>query len=295
MTGIGDTVREGFADTPTVKVATGTYVSAAGSQVVVSMGDSTATMPLHSAAWPMPGERVVCANLDGRWLCFGPESPRQQWGIVHATGTGTATVEYPPGSGVTASMLVPRGDSPAPGDFALLDWANGGVIVRLYGAEPEPVVVDPPPTPASPQQTRLFRAVDAGTADGTGRWIRSELYARSSPQGAAAWFYGTSIRDAVGSRTVLGGRIRIELLSPDYPGDVLLGYHTLTSKSGVPDINAASVRDLDDGWQPLPLAIARALAADGRGVSFRTNSGGASSYKSLAQDPLSGQVEITYR
>lgn len=295
MTDLGEVLVRELENVPTVRVVVGTYVGANGSQVVVSIGEASTLMALHSAAWPMPGERVVCVNLDGHWMCFGPEQPRQQWGVVLAVNVSRATVEYPPGSGVSAELLIPRGDTPQPGDFALIDWANGGVIVRLYTDQPPtpPSPVDPTP-PSSKPVTRIFRARAAGTADGNGSWIRDELYARTTPQGASAWFHGTQVRDAVGSKTVLAGRIYIPVLSPG-SGDILLGYHTLTGKTGVPGISASEVVKPDGGWFPLPLPIAQALASTGRGVSFRTNSGGAPVYKSLAQDPLSGQVEITYR
>lgn len=291
---LGETLAREFESVPTVKVVTGLYVGAQGSQVIVSLADVSTVMPLHSAAWPMPGERVVCVNLDGHWMCFGPEQPRQQWGVVLTVGATTASVEYPPGSGVTADVLIPRGDTPAAGDFALLDWANGGVIVRLYGGEPAKPPPAEPTAPATVPQTRIFRAVDAGTADGNGAWISDILFARTTPQGAAAWFHGSQVADTVAGKTVLGGRIYVPIRTVG-SGDILLGYHTLTSRSGVPGIAAGSVEKPTGGWHTLPLPVAQALAATGRGVSFRTNSGGAPSYKSLAQDPLSGQVEITYR
>lgn len=296
MTELADVIRAGLSDTTTVRIVTGIYVEPSGSQVVVSIGESAAPMPLIAAAWPMPGERVLCANLDGRWLCFGSETPRQQWGKVISVGAGNAVVEYPPGSGVRATMLTPAGETPAVGQFALLNWANGGVVVRLYGGVPAPRPTPEPTAPATNPVTRVFRASDAGSADGNGRWIANELFARTSPQGAAAWFYGTAVRDAVGSRTVTGGRIYIPIRTIG-SGDILFGYHTLLTKQQgrVPDILAASVQKPAGGWHTLPIEVAQGLAGAGRGVSFRTNSGGAPSYKSLAQDPLSGQLELTFR
>lgn len=292
---MGEQLARELERVPTVRVVVGTYQGANGSQVVVAMGEASTLMSLHSASWPMPGERVVCVNLDGRWMCLGPERPRQRWGVVTALpGSGMTTVEYPPGSGTTANVLLPKGDVAQVGDFALLDWANGGVVVRLYGAAPSAAPAPEPVAPASKPATRLFRARLAGTADGDGTWIRDDLYARTFPQGAAAWLYGDQIAQAVGSRTVTSGRIYIPILSPG-SGDILLGYTTLSSKSGVPGIASGQVVKPGGGWFPLPLAVAKALAGSGRGVSLRTNSGGAPVYKSLARDPKSGQVEITYR
>lgn len=296
---LGEVIATMKDETPTVRAFIGRYTGNSGERVVAVTDDGQEIDAAKIGDWPQPGDQVHIVNIAGTWFCLGSTKPKQHWGRVTSVLTGRAVVEYPKGSGVTATLLTPRGVDPVVGNDVLIDWSNGGVITAIYGEEPEkpePPKVVVPDEPVKKTTKQVFRATWTGTANPSNWWFSNDLWTKhgSGQNNRGCWGYGSRIKNAIKSgRTIKKARLYVPVRSGNGNGTTL-SYHTLTGPSGSPSPGGSTSIALRQGWNTIPNALAQALISGGPGRGLMVAGGAGSSYYGIATNGMSGALELTW-
>lgn len=287
---LGATIAAGDASQQ-VQFAAGVFQRAASGMAVVLLDG--VEIPMRTTQWPQPGEDVYVACLAGTWVVLGPASPKARTGRVTSVLTGAAVVEYPEGSGVTASLLTPSGMTPVVGDKVLIDWANGGVIVQRYSTQQETLPGAPPAPPAAQPQTAVFRAAWSGSVTNAGYWTAgSDVYAVVRGGGRGAWGYD-SIKGAVpAGKTIQRARLFLPLTK--LGSALTLGYHGNAAPSGPVTLSGGVAHTPVAGWQEIPASLAQQLIGGGPAQGLAIEGGSGTVVAGVGRDGMSGSLELTW-
>jgi hypothetical protein len=275
---------------------------ASGDMAYVDVDDNRVPASVVSAYYPIPGEEVRMMKIGSTLLILGPLRPRSRTGRVSAVGTTDAIIEYPPGSGVTKTMGIPKGYSPTVNDAVLIDWDSGGTVDQVVTKTPDYTAPEAPkpPTgtaPIAPKKvTKLFRAhSDSGTYQ-NGQWWQSQIWASASTSGA--WFYGNTIKDTIPDNARIIS-VRLHLLPVSLSGNPpILRAHTHASRPGGGVNFSSETQTLSadrDGVVTINNGFGDFLKSNTGGVGF--DHGGYNKYKALSgpgKHPDSGALEITW-
>lgn len=269
----------------------GTFVSQDGPVATVDCSGrrvqvkSTTTVPV------LPSDPVRLERRGSQLVMTGPTVPRAVTGRVTVDGD-PATVEYPDGSGVTATLTVADGVTVAVNDIVLLDWASGGMVVAIITS---PVATEEPEDPGSVgggERTVEFRALDSGSYESPYGWRTNQVW--SSASNIGAWFYGTQIRDTIPDAAEIRGAW-IYLPPPiRLLGARPFGRHTASTKpGGSVTITNTSTLAGTSGLVPIPTSHVDYLKANNGGLGFGL--GGWNIWPGTQADGRSGLLRVTYR
>lgn len=281
-------------DAPATRLEVGVFQRQASGSAVVLLGSPPVEISMRATQWPQPGDEVHVACIAGSWVVLGPVKPKARTGRVTSVLTGAAIVEYPEGSGVTASMLTPTGMALATGDKVLVDWANGGIIVQRYSAQQEAAQPTPPPPPAGAPTTAVFRAAWSGSVTNAGFWTGgSDVYSVVRGGGRGCWGY-SAIKPAVpAGKTVQRARLFLPLSREG--STVTLGWHSLAQPSGAASLSGGVAGfDPSNGWQDIDVALAQQLIGGGPAQGLCIEGGSGTVVVGQGRDGMSGAVELTW-
>jgi hypothetical protein len=254
----------------------------------VANGDATGRVPAQvmTAYRPEIGERVFLLAVSGAFYLVGPAMPKPARGTVTQvspsavtldTDMGPVTATYDAGVTLSASQVVK------------LLWSEGAHVVGVLAAPPIPPAPPPSPIAAATTHIDVFQPLDAGSFS-DGSWRQQQPRAADGVLGA--WFYGSKIRDSL-----LGAPVsRVELWSTLTQRDGAapnIGLHSHAAKpAGPPTITTATPIPVPErGWVQLPVSFGQYLANTDGGIGL--DHGGTNTFRSLADDPMSGALRIT--
>lgn len=275
--------------TPTESLV-GVFVSQDGPVATVDVADVRVQVKSVTTVPVLPSDPVRLERRGSQLVMLGPTVPRAATGRVTVAGS-PATVEYPNGSGVTATLTVAKGVTTAVNDIVLLDWSSGGMIVAVITS---PAVVTPPPPSSGPSTRRYtqdFTARDSGAYQSGYGWRTNEVW--SSASNIGAWFYGSKIADTipddasiVSAKIYLPAPIRLLGARP-------FGRHTAASQpSGPVAITNTSTLAGTSGWVPIPTSHLDALKTAPGGLGFGL--GGYNVWPGTQDDGASGTLRVVY-
>lgn len=284
-----DATEEKLAQIPVQESIVAQLVEQDGAIATVIQGNST--LQVRSAAPTLPpGSAVRLERRDGQLILIGPANPPSTVGLIFTIGT-TCTVEYPPGSGVTAVLPRDAGYSPTVGDTVLLSWTDqGGFIVGKWSTSPTAKVPDLPPVAPAQTYDQVFTAIDSGSYQGGYGWRTNEVW--SSASNIGAWFYGTKIHDSIpDSALILNAWIYLPLRQQ--VGAAPFGRHGYDYKPGG-SLGFAGITDLGarSGWVAIPTSLIDHLKANVGGLGY--DIGGYNIWAGTQQDGQSGAVRVIY-
>lgn len=277
----------------TVSVRGARYVGVQSGLALVDMGDQRFPVPFKSGGFvPQIGEAVWVESVDGSLFMAGPVAGKPGVGVVSTIAGDQVTVSTDFGD-----FTMPyTGEAPTSGDTVGISWSSAPWCALLSTSVDSG---EPPPATGGgggAVKSITFRAQWAGTTHTNGDWWQAQVWAADNNVGA--WGYGNTIRDTIpAGAEFISLQVYINrtqrLGSP--PNWAL---HNLESRSGVPSFSGlAAWHPAGNGWQTPPDAASwfAALKAGGaaRGVGF--NHGGYNKFASLAQDALSGALNISWR
>lgn len=283
---------EALAKIVTTESLVGVFVSQQGAVATVDVAGvrlevkSTTTVPV------LPSDSVRLERRGSSLVMTGPTSPRAVTGRVTVAGN-PATVEYPDGSGVTATLPVATGLTVDVDAIVFLDWASGGLVVAVIEAPVQPEPPDPPPgEDAGPKVvTREFDAVDSGSFQSGYGWRTNDVW--SSASNIGAWFYGTQVKDTIPD----GAKIRKAWIYLPRPIRLLgarpFGRHTAEKKPGGSlSITDTSTLGKTSGLVEIPTSLVDFLKANDGGLGFAL--GGYNIWPGTQKDGRSGQLRVEY-
>lgn len=281
-------VAEQFARVPEQQSLVGTFVSQSGAVAQVVQGDSLLAVK-SSAQGLIPGDSVRLERRGGDLILLGPVRDRATTGRV--TVTSPLTVEYPNGSGVTATLTKNSSYSPVVNDVVLIDWSSGGSVVCKLDAVPTTTTPDTPATAAPKTFDVTFTALDSGAYQSGYGWRTNDVWSSASNLGA--WFYGSKIRDTIpDAATILTARIFLPL--SQQLGAAPFGRHaSATRPGGAVSFSATSTLSSLTGWVSIPTTLIDHLKSNTGGLGF--DYGGYNIWRGTQKDGLSGAVRVTYK
>lgn len=288
----GAAIAAGDNGAPT-RLEVGRFQRQESGSAVVLVGEPPVELTMRATQWPQPGDEVHVACIAGTWVVLGPVKPKARTGRVTSVLTGSAIVEYPEGSGVTASMLTPTGMTLATGDKVLIDWSNGGIIVQRYSTQQEKPSTTPPPPPTGAPTTAVFRAAWSGSVTNAGYWTGTDVYSVVRGGGRGCWGY-SSIKPAVSAgKTLLAARIFLPLTREG--SLVTIGWHTLEQPTGTATLSGGVPNfDPSNGWQDLDPALAAQLLGGGPAQGLCIEGGSGTVVAGQGRDGMSGALELTW-
>lgn len=270
-----------------VKILQGTFVAATGGACTVDVAGSRIPAILGTSFVPEVNEAVFVWNVDEQFFVMGPIATKPDRGTVQSVSGGLVTLTTALGTTVTCPYA---GTTPSAGQIMKILW-HGGPFAMLMSTSPAGNT--PPVAPGTPavSHTDTFTAIDAGSY-GSGRWWTSQVYASDSNLGA--WFYGSKIADTIPSSAVISsiqvfipGGSQIQGSAPNF------ALHPYGSNPGVsPSFSGATAVSVAPGWVALPASFATALKSGGGSAGIGVAHGGYNIFPSLAQDGMSGALQI---
>lgn len=281
------------ASMPKTAAKLGVFVDRVGNLVRVNTGGTTVTLPFVGLSLPPAGHSVQMQQTNGQMVVTGPARPLPGKGILTATGSPRATVTA---WEVEYSLPYMGSYTPVLNDEVAITWTtDGGLITGSLSAPPKPIVVEAPqPAPdPGPQQYHPapFTAVDAGSFQ-AGRWTKADVWASDSLTGF--WFYGPAIKDTIPDGAVINSAaIYLSPTRQQFAAPNLQAHNASTRPPGEPAfVGGQHQPGGRSGWQPIPVAFVDFLKGNDGGIGV--NHGGYNVFRSLAQDSLSGALDISY-
>ena len=294
-----DSVRAQVAQTiPAVSTETATFIRFDGAMCVVR----DALGVEQSWRWagtviPAPGDSVQIQSTDGQHVVLGRTLPTPTQGTVAAVSATALTINVVVGpSPITAAFM---GAPPAVGDVVALSYGYEGFIAmgRASYTPPKVEVPTEPAPPAVKSHTKLFRATVMGNwyrgSWGSGRGIVSDGRNTGIHYGPVL---GATLPD---DAEIVSGRIYLPTDQVRYP--LAPGIQALAAAPPAADgVGASGILAARSGWVGVQIGILEQLRVGNRGLRiFRRDDGSGNGthdiYKSLAADPMSGALEITWR
>lgn len=261
---------------------------------------------------PVVGSEVLVENVAGRAYAMGYVWPHARPDVVEVTDEEAYTPDANDDPVLLPGHLTAeaRGHEykvrylpsyvPTVGDQVAVSWDTpNGLVIGI--AAPAVGVAPPPPPPVAASGVTPVRATDAASWVG-GAWGKSEViqgdYGWGNHNGS--WFYGGGLVGVSGA-TVRYARIRLNRVrgGADYgPGeDIHIWVHRSGWRPGgdVARIGSAYIvkAPLGIGWFELPASMIQTLIDGGSG-GLSISGGPYAKFASLAQDPESGLLEITW-
>jgi hypothetical protein len=292
-----DAVAQALGDITSVDVSViGVFagVNADGNQALVNVDDRQLIVPPLGPTWPIVGDRVRLLRAGKMTLMLGTVQQRSTLGRVTDVGSPKCTIEYPPGSGVTDLMSMPKGATPEVGDLVVICWDGEAArtvisIVSSQTDQPKPPDPSGPPVQTTGRQT--FTAADSGSFQ-NGRWWTNQVYASASNR--SAFFYGSKIADTIPDEATIDS-ISVFLSPTRNSGNQpRIGTHGYTSNPGsAPTIgNFVSLANAS-GWVALPTPFGDLLKTGAQwGVGF--DGAGFAIFKGTQQDGQAGALDIAW-
>jgi len=281
------TVRKKLAGLPSVARLVGTFVSTDGVRAVVDVGGGR--IPADMTGYvPEVGEQVFALFIDGTATVIGSTVPKPGKGTVASapldnlvavdTIVGRITVPYAAGLSLSAGQTVKLGA------------ANDGLFVyAVMSTSPPPQAPPSPPSSGGKVQTQVFMPIDAGSY--RAGWWTNQVYASDTNVGA--WFYGSQIADTIpDGATIQSIAINISISSLSYQAPNF-GVHGSATRPGVAvGLSQLTAIAIANGWVALPIGFGNYLKAAVGGIGI--NHGGYAILNSLAADPASGALRISW-
>jgi hypothetical protein len=282
---------------PTVGTLTATYISTnTDGTVQVDFGGGPVTIYSAGLSTPLPGVGVRVIRLNGFTLMLGVVKPQPAFGVVVATGTPTLTVELPDGTTSQIPYLTSY-VSPAMNDVVLISWPDGPVIVGKLAAAPTSDYIPPTGGGSGATQVMEFVADDSGNfyIPG-GSWNYNDPWASS--QNTGAFFHSAiagSIPDSANVSLVELYVTEFYSMFPNVQSSV--GLHSLTSKSGNPNVRSATPISAGSGWKTLPNSFGDALktgAATSLGFASVPSATSYRKFRGRGSGAQEGKIRITF-
>lgn len=280
-----------LARIPAVESLPATFVSQSGAVAVVDQGGARLQVKSASPVACLPGDPVRLERRGADLVLVGPSAPRSVIGLVVTAGD-PATVEFPAGSGQTATLPVAVGVTVSVGDLVLINWESFGLVVCQVAAPSSPTPPDAPPAASGQRLTQTFTAVDCGSYQG-GNWWTREVWASTNNTGA--WFYGAKIQDTIPDSAVIVSASMWLPARQNLYGAPQLGVHGSAGKpAGNVSWGALTSFAGDSGQVSIPTSWIDSMKVSGGGVVVKA---GASYniYRSLDADGNSGAITVTYQ
>lgn len=291
---LGERIAGRLADQPTVSTDVGTVRRRVSSAVSGVLLDGV-EIEMRTPQPVQVDDEVYVACLNGAWFVLGPTSPKALSGRVLSVMSGSAVVEYPDGSGVSASFMTPNGMTLANGDRVLLSWELGGVVAQRFGT-PTPVTPPAPPEPPpAPPQTAVFRAAWSGSVTDAGFWLQgTDVFSRVRGGGRGLWGYRGIKETIPAGKTPTAARLFTPLTAQG--GAVSLGWHTLQQRDGAGTTlqGAVGLGGLANGWQDVPVALINNLLGGGPAYGLGIEGASGAVVAGVGRDGMSGALEITW-
>lgn len=289
-----DALATALQGVPNVSTIIGVYAGNDGTSALVNVDDSRQSVPALGGVWPIVGDRVRLLRVNQSLFLLGPVQQRANLGRITVVGSPKCTVEYPPGSGVTQMMGVPKGSSPAVGDSVVIEWggeAASTVVAVISSGTDQPTPADPSGPPASSSGQQTFTAADSGSFQ-NGRWWTNQVYASASNK--SAFFYGSKIADTIPDGATIDS-IRVFLSPTKNSGNQpRIGTHGyLSNPGGSPTISNLISLPSASGWVGLPTSFGDLLKTGAQlGVGF--DGAGYAIFRGTQQDGQAGALDISW-
>ncbi|MFC5930938.1 hypothetical protein D6T64_12150 [Cryobacterium melibiosiphilum] len=296
--GNADVVARKLEAIPTISTMTARYDSTnADGTVNVDFGAGLVTVYSAGFSTPLPGAGVRVLRLNGFTLMLGVVKPQPSYGEVIATGTPNITVRLT--NGVELSLAYLNSYlNPAIGDVVLISWEGHGMVIGSPTAIPEPPVEYVPPNDAAPSpasSAREFVAVDSGNFYTGGGWNYTDPWSSASNTGA---FFHNDIAGSIPDSAAISlVEFYVTETYNQHPNVLAkVGLHSLTGKSGNPNIRNSVDISAGTGWKVLPNSFGDALKTGAAlGLGFPTVPGGVSYHKFRGRGSgPDGMIRITF-
>lgn len=284
------------SDVPSSATETATFVRFDGPMCVVTDGLGVE----QSYRWagtviPAPGDSVQVQNSGGKHVVLGRTLPTPTQGTVKAVSATTLVIDVAVGpSPIEAAFTYPN---PAIGDKVALTYGFEGFLATgRTSFSPPPPPPSPPPPAVTQTYRHVFRALQAGNWF-HGRWEDGRPIVSDGRNGG--YHYGTVLGATLpDAAEIVAGRIYLpteQVLFPLAPG-----IQALDAPPPVSDgVGPAGVLGARSGWVDIDRGILEQLRIGNRGIKLYRRpdpvNGTWDIYKSLASDPMSGALEITWR
>lgn len=242
---------------------------------VVNIAGGEVSVPMVGDA-PYPGDTVWVGWLGQNPICLGPV-PKATTGTV--TGAGAAGFVTVLGDDNRSYTVPYTGTAPADNARVAMLWPAKGLLVGAMSADAPGVVPIAPPSsggggaPGGSSTGKMtFNPTESGTYNGSSWYGDGFVGCSASEQGA--WFYGNQIADTIpDDATITVARIHIDEYFNRYPSSLArLGTHTLTSKSGAP--NVTGTLDIPRGSGDRDIRMYADALKTGAAKGIGTNHGG---------------------
>lgn len=282
-------IADALAKVPVVESIVGVFVSQDGPVATVDVAGRRLSVKAATQLQVLPNDPVRLERRGPDLVVTGPTVNRSTLGRVTVSGN-PATVEYPNGSGVTASLPVVAGVTVSVNNTVLIDWASGGTVTGVVVSPVTPTVPETP-TPDAGQTVTVQLFADQSGSYGSSWWT-DQVWASSSYVGG--WFYGTKIKDSIpDTAVILAASIYLPAVSTfgDPPN---FGIHNQAVRpAGSLTVSSTVALSPRVGEVPLPTSWFDTLKTSDGGVGV--NHGGRNVYRSVGADGNSGRLTVTYR
>lgn len=296
--GNADVVARKIEAIPNISTLTARYDST-NTDGTVNVDFDAGLVTIYSAGFstPLPGARVRVLRINGFTLMLGVVKPQPSYGEVIATGTPKITVRLTNGVELALAYLNSY-LNPAIGDVVLISWEGHGMVIGSPTAIPEQSEDYVTPNDASSAQTssaREFVAVDSGNFFTGGGWNYTDPWSSASNTGA---FFHNDIAGSIpDSASVSLTELYVTEIYNQHPNVLAkVGLHSLSGKTGNPNIQNAVDISAGTGWKVLPNSFGDALKTGAAlGLGFPTVPGGASYHKFRGRGSgPDGMIRITF-
>jgi hypothetical protein len=266
----------------------GTFVSATATGCIVDVGAGRIPAQFGTSYLPEVNESVWVWFINEVPYIMGSSTAKPGKGTVVSAASGLVTL-----STAYGTVIVPYASTltPTAGQVMKLSWQEGGFAHSVMSAVPVSPTAPLPPSIGVTSHLDTFTAIDAGSF-GTSWWT-SQVYSDDNDIGC--WFYGSKIANTIPASAVITTVSVYVSIQTQYnlsPTNFCL--HTYQSKpGGSPSVSSNTPLAVTSGWLALPLSFGNALKSGGGQFGVGVNHGGNTIFSSLAQDGMSGALQIS--
>lgn len=283
-----DAVIQALNGKSSVKVMSGTFVSADNTHIVVDCGNGRVPCFPFIPYLPFVGEVIYILFIDGIPYAMGPTKVRPNQGTVVSASGGLVTLTTANG---TAVLPYTTTITPTAGQVMYLIWQGGqGFAVSVMSVQPA-VVAPPVKIVTGPKShTDTFTAIASGSYQ-SGHFWNDEVY--SSTGNIAEWIYGKKISDTIPSSAVIHSVQLYCSMVQIFGSDPNFALHSDTSLSGSPSLGGVTAIPIGQRvWISLPTSYGNALKRGGGSYGVGVAHGGYNIFHSRSEDGLSGAIRI---
>lgn len=271
-----------------VKILSGTFVSASNTQVTVDCGNGRVPCFPLTSYLPAVGEVIYVMFIDGVAYAMGPTLVKPNLGTVLSVASGLVTL-----STAFGNVVVPYTTTitPTAGQVMYLIWQGGqGFAVAVMSVQPATVAPPIKPPASTKYHVDTFTAIATGSYQ-SGHFWNDEVFA--STGNTAEWIYGKKMADTIPSGAVIHSVQIYCSMVQIFGSPPNFALHSDLSLSGAPSLGGVTAVGIAQHvWVSLPTSYGNSLKRGGGAFGVGVAHGGYNIFHSRSEDGQSGALRI---